>query len=98
MDVRFVDADLERLETDPGYLGGWPMAIVRAYRKRLNFIRQATNETDLYAWKSLHIEKLKGARSGQWSMRLNDQWRLVFVIESQGQEKWLTVLGIEDYH
>lgn len=98
MEVRFGNADLERLEIDPGYLGGWPLGIVRAFRKRLNFVRQAVSERDLYAWKSLHIEKLKGDRQGQESMRLNDQWRLIFVMEGEGQEKCLTVLGIEDYH
>jgi proteic killer suppression protein len=98
MEVRFGDTNLERLETDPGYLGGWPVSIVRAFRKRLNFIRQAVSERDLYVWKSLRIEKLKGDRQGQESMRLNDQWRLIFVVEGEDQEKCLIVLGIEDYH
>ena len=31
-------------------------------------------------------------------MRLNDQWRLIFVMEGEGQEKCLIVIGIEDYH
>jgi proteic killer suppression protein len=98
MEVRFRSADLERLEIDPAFTAGWPPAIVKAFRKKLNFIRQAVDERDLYAWKSLHIERLKGNRQDQQSMRLNDQWRLIFVVEGEGQEKYLTVLGIEDYH
>ncbi|HWH61622.1 MAG TPA: type II toxin-antitoxin system RelE/ParE family toxin [Ginsengibacter sp.] len=33
--------------------------------------------TDLYTFKSLHFEKLKGDKSGLSSIRLNDQYRLI---------------------
>ncbi len=77
MRVRFTTESLERLGTDPGFTGGHSAEIVRLYRKRMNYIRQASDERDLYAMKSLHFERLKGARSEDRSIRLNDQWRLV---------------------
>jgi proteic killer suppression protein len=98
MDVRFQDATLARLETDPDFLGGWSPAIVKAFRKRMNFIRQAANERDLHAWRSLNVEKLKGDRSHENSMRLNDQWRLIFGLESGSEQKTLVIIAIEDYH
>jgi toxin HigB-1 len=97
MEVRYEDEQLAQLEQDPNFLGGWPPGVVKAFRKRMNFIRQATNERDLFAWRSLRLEKLKGNREGQCSLRLNDQWRLIFRFES-GSEKTFVVIAIEDYH
>lgn len=98
MEVRFADAGLDRLETDPSFDGGFSQAIVKAYRKRMQSIRAAPDERDFYAMRSLNFEKLKGPRSQQYSMRLNDQWRLILEMEGKGKNKVLVVVGIEDYH
>lgn len=98
MEVRFRDSDMDRLEIDPQYTGGWPPGIVKAYRKRVNFIRQAHDERDLREWKSLRFEKLEGKRQHQHSLRLNDQWRLVIEFEGEEPNKTLIIVGIEDYH
>jgi toxin HigB-1 len=98
VEVRFADADLDRLETDPSFDGGFSEAIVKAFRKRMQGIRAASDERDFYALRSLNFEKLKGARSHQYSMRLNDQWRLILEMEGKGKDKVLVVVGIEDYH
>jgi toxin HigB-1 len=98
MRVRFTSGPLERLETDPGFSGGHSAEIVRLYRKRMTYIRQAVDERDLYAMKSLHFEKLKGARSAERSIRLNDQWRLILRFEGEGSSKTVVIVSIEDYH
>jgi proteic killer suppression protein len=98
MRVRFASEPLERLETDPRFTGGHSADLVRLYRKRMNFIRQAVDERDLYALKSLHFEKLKGARSQDRSIRLNDQWRLILRFEGEGSSKTVVIVSIEDYH
>jgi toxin HigB-1 len=82
--VRFADQKLERLENDAGYRAGFGEAIVSAFRRRMQFIRAASNEQDFYAMKSLHYEKLKGKRRHERSMRLNDQYRLVLQIDAIG--------------
>lgn len=92
------DESLERLERDVKYAAGYSTALVRAFRKLMWFIRNATDERDLREKKSLHFEKLKGSREHQYSMRLNDQWRLIIEIEGKGTNKTLVVIGIEDYH
>jgi proteic killer suppression protein len=98
MDVEHANESLCRLETDSRFTGGYSAEIVRAYRKRLWFIRQAVDERDFYGMKSFHFEKLQGARSHQRSMRLNKQWRLILEIVDAGTEKTVRVIGIEDYH
>ena len=89
---------MDRLETDESYDGGLSQALVKAFRKRMQFIRSANDERDFYAMKSLHFEKLKGKRAHQHSMRLNDQFRLILEFEESKTEKTVVVVAIEDYH
>jgi toxin HigB-1 len=65
---------------------------------RMQAIRAAVNENDLRSLKSLHFEKLKGDRKDQYSIRLNDQFRLIFDIEKGDRGNTIVVLGVEDYH
>jgi proteic killer suppression protein len=98
MEVAFVDDDLDRLETDPAFTAGFGQAVVKAYRKRMQQIRAATDERTFYAIKSLHFEKLKGDREGQHSMRLNDQWRLIVELRGSAPVKVVCIIEIADYH
>lgn len=98
MEAKFGHKDLDRLETDPKFDGGYPQEVVKMFRKRMQAIRAAEDERAFYALKSLHFERLKGSRSDQHSMRLNDQWRLVVEIDGAGTEKIVLVVSIEDYH
>ena len=97
MEVRFRDGRLDRLETDPKFDGGFSQAVVRAFRKRLQFIRASPDERVLYQMRSLRFEKLKGKRKHQHSMRLNDQWRLILELDDQAPTK-VVVVAVEDYH
>lgn len=96
--LRHADRKLQRLEEDPSYNAGLAENVVTAYRRRLQAIRSVVNENDLRGLKSLHFEKLKGDRKDRYSMRINDQFRLVFTIEKGKQGNTLVILGIEDYH
>src|SRR3954463_1656304 len=98
MDVSFADESLDRLETDPAYSAGFGDAVVKAYRKRMQQIRAATDERTFYAHRALHFEKLQGQREGQYSMRLNDQWRLVVELRGAAPGKTVHVVEIVDYH
>lgn len=98
MEVAFADPDLDRLETDPSFGMGLPPGVVKAYRKRLQGIRAARDERDFYAMRSWRFEKLKGQRQEEHSMRLNDQFRLILSFTGTGPEKWVRIIGIEDYH
>ena len=98
MEVDFEDASLQRLEADASFTGGFDPAVVKAFRKRMQFIRAAVDERAFYAMTSLHYEKLKGAREGQRSMRLNDQWRLILRFSQTATEKLTVIISITDYH
>ena len=47
-------------------------------RKRLRILDAATGLRDLGALPSNRLEALKGRRKGQWSIRINLQWRICF--------------------
>jgi len=98
MEIEFEDEELDQLETQVGFYAGYSASIVTVYRKRIQFIRAAIDERAFYAMKSLHFEKLKGARVGQYSLRLNEQWRLIIRFKSKGGNKIVAVISIEDYH
>jgi proteic killer suppression protein len=98
LEVGFKDESLARLEQDARYTAGYPAGVVKAFRKRMQQIRAANDERDFFALRSLNFEKLKGGRSHQHSMRLNDQWRLTLEFHQVGKTKKLIVVAIEDYH
>jgi len=54
----------------------------------------ATDLKDLLAPPGNRLEKLKGDRVGQHSMRINDQWRICFRWMSDGPHD----VEITDYH
>lgn len=98
MDVDFNHADYRRLEVDGTFTSSFSASVVTMYRKRMQAIRSAPDERVFYAMKSLHFEKLKGNRNGQYSMRLNDQWRLILEFRMKDGNKTFVVVAIEDYH
>jgi len=95
--VRFADKRLQRMEMESGYTAGFGPDVAKAFRRLMAYIRSAVDERAFYAMKSLHYEKLKGNRSHQRSMRLNQQYRLIVEIV-QAQERTVIVVSIEDYH
>lgn len=98
MDIKFRDKKFDRLESDANFSGGFDDKIVLSYRKRMQAIRSSPDERVFYAMRSLRFEKLKGSRDYQFSMRLNDQWRLIIEFEGKGENKIVVVVSIEDYH
>lgn len=47
-------------------------------RKRLRWLEAATSLADLGAIRGNRFEALKGDRTGQYSIRINDRWRICF--------------------
>lgn len=52
--------------------------IERAARLKLDRLEAATDLRDLAALPGNRLEALKGDRKGQYSIRINDQWRICF--------------------
>lgn len=101
MEVFFADRDLDRLEVDPQFTARLSSALVKAFRKKMQVIRAAIDERALYNLRSLRFEELQGKRRGQFSIRLNDQYRLVFEFvkgNPNAGSRAIRIIGIEDYH
>lgn len=71
-----------------------PPDIQRQGRKKLLMLDAARTLDDLKVPPSNHLEALKGDRTGQYSIRINDQWRVCF--ELVNGDAYL--VEIVDYH
>lgn len=94
--VEFSTLELEQLYLVPIDLmkGKLPFqkSLIQRYKNRIILLESIEKIRDLYSFKSLHFEKLKGERSHQSSIRLNEQYRLII---QQKNEKVLKILIIE---
>jgi len=72
--------------------------VVKAFVKVVRIIDAAQDERDLRVAKGRRMEKLTGDREGQYSIRLNDQYRLIFTIEHDEEGSILVIIEIVDYH
>jgi proteic killer suppression protein len=71
-----------------------PEDIQRTARRKLIYIDDAEDLQDLLAPPGNRLEKLKGDRAGQYSIRINDQWRICFEwVEDKARN-----VEIVDYH
>ena len=69
-----------------------PTEIQQVGRRKLRMINNSQNWTDLRIPPSNRLEKLKG--SDFYSIRINDQWRIVFLWEGNNAHN----VEITDYH
>lgn len=98
MKIDFRDASLALIRTDRAAETKLPFAVIKSCRDKLVFLEAAPDERTIRNWKSLRYEKLKGTRNGQRSIRINDQWRLVFLLDEKTTPPTIVVLAVEDYH
>jgi proteic killer suppression protein len=70
------------------------IAFERVARRKLRQLEIAMRLDDLRIPPGNRLERLKGSRDGQMSIRINDQWRICFRWSSIGAED----VGIIDYH
>ena len=98
MKYRIDDEQLKRLATDAAFSAGLPAGAVKGYRKVFAWIVAAADERDLRRMKSLRFEKLRGDRSHQYSMRVNDQYRLIIEMERVEGGAVVVLIEVTDYH
>lgn len=89
----FADTETERFFTT-GKTRRFPPDIQKRAAMRLNQLDAATVLDDLRMPPSNHLESLRGDRTGQYSIRINDQWRLCFQFENDNAY----AVEIIDYH
>jgi proteic killer suppression protein len=71
-----------------------PQTIQQLARRKLRMLNNARNLDDLRIPPANRLERLKGDRSGQYSIRINDQWRICFIWK-QGDALDVEIV---DYH
>ena len=57
----------------------FPQSILRRAQRKLVMLNNATSLHDLVGPPGNRLEGLSGDRVGQWSIRINEQWRICFV-------------------
>lgn len=73
---------------------GLPGAIQERARRKLRMINQARIVEDLQIPPGNRLEQLKGNLNGFWSIRINQQWRIIFRWKD-GTKQEVTII---DYH
>ncbi len=89
----FADRETERFYTAGGSRR-LPTELRKRAAMRLLQLNAAARIDDLRLPPSNRLERLHGDRAGQWSMRINDQWRVCFSFKNGDAFD----VGIVDYH
>lgn len=71
-----------------------PAGIQQVARRKLRMLNAASQLDDLRLPPANRLEALKGERRGQYSIRINDQWRICF----QWKDGDVAAVEIVDYH
>lgn len=71
-----------------------PPDIQQVALRKLRMLNRAVSLQDLRVPPANRLEKLSGARAGQYSIRINDQWRICFEWQAGEVQR----VEIVDYH
>ncbi len=72
----------------------WPMGIQTVGRRKLRMLSNSQNIADLRIPPSNRLEKSSGNLKDFYSIRINDQWRIIFIWEDGNANE----VEIIDYH
>jgi proteic killer suppression protein len=72
----------------------FPSELHRVARRKILYLHDAAELVDLKVPPGNKLEALKGDRAGFHSIRINDQWRLIFRWNNGNAED----VSVEDYH
>lgn len=72
----------------------FPQDVLASAQRKLDAINAASMLQDLSAPPANRLEKLKGDLKNFWSIRINDQWRIIFIWSADG----VYSVQITDYH
>jgi proteic killer suppression protein len=93
MIISFGSADTEKVWNGER-IKKWPAEIQNIGRRKLRMLNNSVNLADLRIPPSNRLEKLAGKLKEYYSIRINDQWRIIF--------KWnagnASSVEIIDYH
>ena len=93
MIVGFADAATERFFREGVPPAGW-RAVSNVVARKLDMLDAAPTLNALRSPPGNRLEALKGDRTGQFSIRVNDRWRVCFVWTEAGPGR----VEVVDYH
>lgn len=98
MRIEFREKRLALIQTDRAHELKLPFGVIKTARERLLLIQSAPDERTLRNWKSLYYKKLSGESDGQRQIRINDQYRIVFILDESTDPPTAIILEIGDTH
>ncbi len=72
----------------------YPATLAQRTQNKLKIVYAASRLDDLAVPPGNRLEALKGDRRGQWSIRINEQWRICFIWDGMKT----TAIEVVDYH
>lgn len=94
MILSFADKETEKV-FEQKFSKKLPQSIQRIALRKLMMIDNAENINDLRIPPANHLEQLTGDREGQYSIRINNQFRICFALQGQNNIKDVEIV---DYH
>lgn len=70
--------------------------VIRGFQKCIVKMKHAQHSNDLRSIKSLHFEKLSGDLKGKYSVRVNNAYRIVFRLETEGNRERVEIIFVEE--
>jgi len=72
--------------------------IIKQYKKKIQILISITKVQQLRQYRGLNFEYLKGNRKGECSIRLNDQYRLLFNIKNENRIEIIWINEISKHY
>lgn len=97
MTIYFNNKYLEELaQGQPKGKSRYNSEVVTMYRKKLVILGNVRNSKELRAFESLHFERLQGNKLGLYSIRVNEKYRLEFLLNKEMDIIVEEIIVIED--
>lgn len=68
--------------------------IVNRYQKRIEMLMAAPSPETLYKFNSLNFEALTGDKTGSYSIRVNNKYRIEFTLDADREKPMITICNI----
>lgn len=69
-------------------------SIAKRYKDRIDLLKKISSKEELFPFKSLHFEALRGDKNGIFSIKVNDQYRLEFSLDENVKQPILNICNI----
>jgi proteic killer suppression protein len=97
MDVRFKEKYLEELYKDGATSDKnhrFQPEVVHKYRKRVDLLKKEPHLKALLIHRGIFFKELEGDKKGQYSIRVDDKYRVSFIVNKKGTKPVTTICEI----